>query len=271
MDKILQPDSRTLQKVYTYIQAQQDGNKIKQLFHYIEMNDLVKDCYAELNEAKQIVEIPEEMKGAAETNHKELLELISTMPETSTAKDSLSRFTWLQRIEKQIEGQFQKIFYGRERELKDIMKMLSQEEPRIAMLGGGGMGKTSLARIALHHPDTLIRFEQGFSVSAEPANTSIELAALIALHIGLNPGKDLTKPVVQYFAKHSPCLCILNNMETVWEPIQSCSEVEEFLSLLSDLQPVVFYLAVPQPRMIDLAALPKPNVDQSGDSDSGNA
>ncbi|KAJ6492336.1 P-loop containing nucleoside triphosphate hydrolase protein, partial [Mycena sanguinolenta] len=129
-----------------------------------------------------------------------------------------------------------KIFYGREAELEAITRMFSQEAPRVAILGGGGMGKTSLARAVLHHPDTLTKFEQRFFVSAEPATTSIELAALIGLHIGLNPGQDLTKAVVQYFAKNSSSLLILDNLETVWEPIQSRSAVEEFLALLSDVQ-----------------------------------
>ncbi|KAJ6472106.1 hypothetical protein C8R45DRAFT_836176, partial [Mycena sanguinolenta] len=91
----------------------------------------------------------------------------------------------------------------------------------IVILGGGGMGKTSLARAALHHSDTLARFEQRFFVSAEPATTSVELAALIGLHIGLNPGEDLTRAVVQYLSKTPSCLLILDNLETVWEPIQS--------------------------------------------------
>ncbi|KAJ6492271.1 P-loop containing nucleoside triphosphate hydrolase protein, partial [Mycena sanguinolenta] len=130
-----------------------------------------------------------------------------------------------------------KIFHGRETELQDVMKMLlNQESSRIAILGGGGMGKTSLARAALHHPDTLTRFEHRFFVSVEPATTSVELAALIGLHIGLNPGKDLTKPVVQYFSKQPSCLLVLDNLETVWEPIQSRSQVEEFLSLLTEVQ-----------------------------------
>ncbi|KAJ6480893.1 P-loop containing nucleoside triphosphate hydrolase protein, partial [Mycena sanguinolenta] len=130
-----------------------------------------------------------------------------------------------------------KIFYGRETELHDIMKiLLDQPAPRIAILGGGGMGKTSLARAVLHHPDTPTKFEQRLFVSAEPATSSIELAALIGLHIGLNLGKDLTKAVVQYFSERPPCLLILDNLETVWEPLQSRGVLEEFLSLLTDVK-----------------------------------
>ncbi|KAJ6488773.1 P-loop containing nucleoside triphosphate hydrolase protein, partial [Mycena sanguinolenta] len=130
-----------------------------------------------------------------------------------------------------------KIFHGRETELADVMKMLvNQQSSRIAILGGGGMGKTSLARAALHHPDTLTRFEQRFFVSAEPATTSVELAALIGLHIGLNPGEDLTKPVLRYFSKQPSCLLVLDNLETAWEPIQSQNQVEEFLSLLTEVE-----------------------------------
>jgi hypothetical protein len=129
-----------------------------------------------------------------------------------------------------------KIFHGRESDLDNIMKMLSQQSPRIAILGGGGMGKTSLARAVLHHPDTSAIFEHRFFVSAESATTSIELAALIGLHVGLNPGQDLTKPVVQYFSRKPSCLLILDNLETVWEPIKSRGGIEEFLNLLTEVE-----------------------------------
>ncbi|KAJ6492162.1 hypothetical protein C8R45DRAFT_928469 [Mycena sanguinolenta] len=222
---------KTLHKIYTYIESQQDTNKIKHLFRSINMNSLVKDCYRELDEAKKVFEVGHvntggtifkdirEMQKDAELKHAELFELISTMSETNTTVDSSS------------------IFYGRETELEDIMKMLlNQQSCRIAILGGGGMGKTSLARAALHHPDTLTRFEQRLFVSAEPATTSVELAALIGLHVGLDPGKDLTRAVIQYFTRKSSCLMILDNLETVWEPIGSRSQVEEFLALLTEIQ-----------------------------------
>ncbi|KAJ7328089.1 P-loop containing nucleoside triphosphate hydrolase protein, partial [Mycena albidolilacea] len=126
-----------------------------------------------------------------------------------------------------------KIFHGCESEVEKIMKMLGQESPRIAILGGGGMGKTSLARAVLHHPDTAAKFDNKFFVSAESATTSIELAALIGLHVGLNPGTDLTRPVVLYLSHKPSCLLVLDNLETVWEPIQSRGGIEEFLALLT--------------------------------------
>ncbi|KAJ7875471.1 P-loop containing nucleoside triphosphate hydrolase protein [Mycena olivaceomarginata] len=129
-----------------------------------------------------------------------------------------------------------KIFYGHESELDHIMKLLGQQSPRIAILGGGGMGKTSLARAALHHPDTTAKYEYQLFVSAECATTSVELAALIGLHVGLDPGKDLTKHVVRYFSRKPRLLLVLDNVETVWEPIQSQGGIEEFFSLLTDIE-----------------------------------
>ncbi|KAJ7309468.1 hypothetical protein DFH08DRAFT_1049812 [Mycena albidolilacea] len=95
------------------------------------------------------------------------------------------------------------------------------------------MGKTSLARVVLHHPDTSTKFEDRFFVSAESATTGIELAALIGLHVGLNPGPDLTRTVVQYLSGKPSCLLVLDNLEIVWEPIQSRGGIEEFLALLT--------------------------------------
>ncbi|KAJ7752671.1 P-loop containing nucleoside triphosphate hydrolase protein, partial [Mycena metata] len=135
-------------------------------------------------------------------------------------------------------------FYGRESELKHVMKMLHKQSPRIAILGGGGMGKTNLARAILHHPDTIAKFETRFFVSAESATNNMELAALIGLHVGLDPGKDLTKAVVQYFCRKPQCLLMLDNLETPWEPTHSRAGVEEFLSLLTDIHHVTLIITM---------------------------
>ncbi|KAJ7849917.1 hypothetical protein B0H13DRAFT_1563276, partial [Mycena leptocephala] len=127
-----------------------------------------------------------------------------------------------------------KIFHGRNSELSDILQLFSQGTPRIAILGAGGMGKTSLARTIIHHTEVTERYNrQRFFVACDSAATQVELAALIGAHVGLKPGKDLTHPVIQYFSSSSNCLLIPDNLETLWEPAESRGNIEEFLSLLT--------------------------------------
>jgi Cdc6-like AAA superfamily ATPase len=127
-----------------------------------------------------------------------------------------------------------RIFHGRQSEISEILQQFRQGTPRIAILGAGGMGKTSLARAVIHHIEIAGRYEQHcFFVACDPAATQVELAALIGAHLGLKPGKDLTRPVIQYFLTGPQSLLILDNLETLWEPIESRANIEEFLSLLT--------------------------------------
>ncbi|KAJ7824986.1 hypothetical protein B0H14DRAFT_2596891 [Mycena olivaceomarginata] len=85
--------------------------------------------------------------------------------------------------------------------------------------------------------DTSLVYSGGNELnSVKPATNSIELAALIGLHLGLNPRQDLTKPVVQHLLRQSLCLLILDNLETVWKPMESRAGTEELLSLLTEIE-----------------------------------
>jgi Cdc6-like AAA superfamily ATPase len=132
-----------------------------------------------------------------------------------------------------------KIFHGQESELSDILPILhlfSQGTPRIAVLGAGGMGKTTLARAIIHHTEITARYSQHrFFIACDTATTQVELAAVIGAHLGLKPEKDLTRLVIQHFTKSPPSLLVLDNLETLWEPTQSRGNIEEFLSLLTDV------------------------------------
>ena len=130
-----------------------------------------------------------------------------------------------------------KIFHGRESELSDILKLLRMKSPRIAILGTGGMGKSCLARAVLHHAEVSAQYTQHrYFVACDSATNKVELAALIGAHLGLQPGKDLTQAVVEFLGKASLSLLILDNLETVWEPTELRSDIEEFLSFLTDLK-----------------------------------
>ncbi|KAJ7715389.1 P-loop containing nucleoside triphosphate hydrolase protein [Mycena metata] len=129
-----------------------------------------------------------------------------------------------------------KIFHGRDSELAHILKLFREGTPRIAILGAGGMGKTSLARIVVHHEQITSKYhENRLFVPCDTVSSKPEFAGLIGAHLGLKPGKDLTQAVLQHLSSCPPCLLILDNLETVWESTKSREEIEEFLSLLTDI------------------------------------
>jgi predicted GTPase len=138
-----------------------------------------------------------------------------------------------------------KIFHGRKSELDAVVKILGQEPARIAIMRAGGMGKTSLARAALHHVDVIAKYEHRVFVPCEMATTSLDITALIGEYIGLKPGKNLTQLVLQHFSELPACLLILDNLETAWEPLESRKGVEELLSLLTDIPHLALIVSLP--------------------------
>ncbi|KAJ7800112.1 P-loop containing nucleoside triphosphate hydrolase protein [Mycena olivaceomarginata] len=128
-----------------------------------------------------------------------------------------------------------KIFYGRGAELTDIIETLASEPARIAILGPGGMGKTTLALAALHHPTIVEKYAFKYFISCESANTHADMVTTIGLHLGLEPSRQLAKAIVHHFVQCNSCLLVLDNLETPWEPLESRGQVEDFLSLLTDI------------------------------------
>ncbi|KAJ7264323.1 P-loop containing nucleoside triphosphate hydrolase protein, partial [Mycena rebaudengoi] len=127
------------------------------------------------------------------------------------------------------------IFHGREAELQDVVNILVQDSAHIAILGAGGMGKTSLATAALHNPQVEAKYSHRYFVPCHSSPTCTELAATIADHIGLEKGSYMAKEIEHNFSHAPPSLLILDNLETPWESLSSRSEVEDFLSLLTEV------------------------------------
>jgi hypothetical protein len=99
----------------------------------------------------------------------------------------------------------------------------------------GGMGKTSLATAALNHPQVEAKYSHRYFIPCYSTPTCTELVSAIADHIGVEKGSGLSKKVAHHFMRTPPSLLVLDNLETPWEGITSRHEVEEFLSLLTDV------------------------------------
>ncbi|KAJ7480987.1 hypothetical protein FB451DRAFT_1365282 [Mycena latifolia] len=247
--------TETLHKIHTYVEAEQEKSKIKQFFRQGEMRTLLKACHTGLEQSLEVFKCHTlQVRGAtvlgevanmqqhAQKTHQEVLELILALSEETSSKSGSSISRVLSSSDNSSDSlsllpSHPKIFHGRELEVSTIIQQLNQLIPRVAILGRGGMGKTSLARAILHRPEITAKYQQHcFFVAGDAASSSVHLAALIGAHVGLKPGQDLTKPVVQYFARSPPSLLILDNLETVWEPKESCADVEKLLALLEDIE-----------------------------------
>ncbi|KAJ7206155.1 hypothetical protein C8J57DRAFT_1484863 [Mycena rebaudengoi] len=162
-----------------------------------------------------------QMKKDAKEQHEELVALLEkdstlTRSDRSSVLNSSGSFGLLPPCPK--------IFNGRESELQDVVNILMQDSAHIAILGAGGMGKTSLATAALHNPQVEAKYSHRYFVPCHSSPTCTELAATIADHIGLEKGFKPGKEDCPLFY----------NLETPWEALSARSEVEEFLSLLTD-------------------------------------
>ncbi|KAJ7467576.1 hypothetical protein FB451DRAFT_1482881 [Mycena latifolia] len=240
--------TETLHKIHAFVETQQDGSKIKQLLRQTERKTLLSECRAGLQQAFEVFKTETtinvldhitQMQEEADRMHEEVLELISTWSDgtTSDKSSSIYKTSGSQNSSHSISmlPAKLKIFHGRETELKEIVETFRHEIPRIAIIGAGGMGKTTLAKAVLHHPDFAAKYEQCFFVVVDSITTSITLSGLIGEHIGFKPAKDLTQQVIHYFATTGPSLLMLDNLETSWEPIESRSEVEELLAKLTNI------------------------------------
>ncbi|KAJ7041220.1 hypothetical protein C8F04DRAFT_1391323 [Mycena alexandri] len=241
LDQIAQY-ARTLQAFYSYLRAQQDLGKIRRFFKQGEIITQLEVYEREVRQAADVFSMQqgvglstalETQRFDAESRHQELLELLSTVSiETSSLRES--SFTASRGSLSQLPAS-PKIFHGRDSELHDMIGILLGVRPRVAILGPGGIGKTTLAMAALHNPVVIERYNQRHFIPCESASRSADLASIMGSILGLEPSKQLTRVIVRHFAESEPTLILLDNFETPWEPLESRAGVEEFISLLADI------------------------------------
>ncbi|KAJ7244116.1 hypothetical protein C8J57DRAFT_1243234 [Mycena rebaudengoi] len=246
-----------LEKVFTLLKQQQSMGKIKQLFEQRSNAERLGACRQELNHALEMFKTRAtgltlsqivQMRKDAKQCHEELVallesdsdlascersSLIGTLPDVSNSSGSFSMLP-----------PSPKIFHGRDSELNTVVTILLQDSARIAILGTGGMGKTTLAIAAVQNAQVESKYSQRYFVSCQSTPTCVELVSMIAEHLGLEKQSNLLRTVVHYFTHAPPSLLVLDNFETPWEPSSSRSEVEEFLLLLTDISQLALVITM---------------------------
>ncbi|KAJ7032390.1 hypothetical protein C8F04DRAFT_658569 [Mycena alexandri] len=242
----------TLQKIHSFVRSQQNKTVLKRLFRQSENTALLEECNSGLRDALDVFEVESslvattemaDMRERAEERHKELVYLFRSESEVHEIIDSdtaslVSRSLFElgnSTTSLVLLPPTPKIFHGRESELNELVDLLLQSPARVMILGPGGIGKTSLATTALHHPKIAERYTHRHFVSCESAASHDDLVAIIASHIEVSSPRNLSKRVVRHFSGGPPTILLLDNLETCWEPLGTRSQVEDFLSLLTDI------------------------------------
>ncbi|KAG6917239.1 hypothetical protein DXG01_003271 [Tephrocybe rancida] len=150
------------------------------------------------------------------------------------------------------------LMIGRDEEKSRVIHTLlhTTMPAHIAILGGGGMGKTTLALSVLHEHVVLEKFPSRYFISCEGLPSVLSLVGEIAnaLRILLvNRDAHLIDTIISSFPERS-ILC-LDNLETIWDDETMRLELEELLSYLQlqDLSIIITMRGTQRPSRVSWA------------------
>ncbi|KIJ42450.1 hypothetical protein M422DRAFT_105886, partial [Sphaerobolus stellatus SS14] len=137
--------------------------------------------------------------------------------------------------------------FGRDNELKDMLSHLMPNKPLcIAILGPGGMGKTTLALHFLNTGNVTNAYHSQLFISCKGRNSLDELLLDIAEQVGIpsEQRKEYLQNQILGALKKLPTIIWLDNLETLWEPVTLCTITEDFLNHLSSIQTLGFIVTI---------------------------
>ncbi|KIJ38835.1 hypothetical protein M422DRAFT_258482 [Sphaerobolus stellatus SS14] len=129
--------------------------------------------------------------------------------------------------------------FGRDSEMEDMHSHMKANKPLcIAILGPGGMGKTTLALHFLHTQVVMEEYPSQLFISCEGRNSLDELLLDLAeqIRIPSEQRNQYLQDQILVALRDLPAIICLDNLETLWEPTQLRPITEDFLNHLSSIQ-----------------------------------
>ncbi|KLO15015.1 hypothetical protein SCHPADRAFT_282676 [Schizopora paradoxa] len=141
------------------------------------------------------------------------------------------------------------MFFGRQQIAEELISMLLASEggegARVAVLGAGGIGKTTLSLFALHDGLVGKRFgTQRYFVRCDAVNSADGLWSAIAISMGISGGNLQNRISSVLNDSTHPSLLVLDNFETPWEPAISRESVEDVLKHLAAIEKLSLILTL---------------------------
>lgn len=130
--------------------------------------------------------------------------------------------------------------FGRANETRAVVDALTNEDHagRTAILGGPGIGKTTLAAAALHHPAVAERFgTRRFFVPCDAAEGRASCLTVITDAFGIvATAPSAALKGLERVLGGEPAVLVLDNFESAWEGAEQRAAAEEVLAFLDGLK-----------------------------------
>ncbi|KAJ7745178.1 hypothetical protein B0H14DRAFT_3897545 [Mycena olivaceomarginata] len=231
--------AETLEKILVFVRNQVKGGFLRRIFRSMEDADLIKECNTGLKHALDVFEVQSgimaamtmaEMQKDAGLRHEELIGIFNKKRSNKHPSTSgLRRLRLLGRETLLEDGPQPQIFYGRDEDIRLLTNLTTIWKPaRIAICGAEGLGKTAVALAASHSPEISQMFGvHRYFVECDGARDVKQFIEAIAIHLRLEGTSKKGE---------TPVLLVLDGLDRAWKPHENRSDVEDFLSVLADLQ-----------------------------------
>ncbi|KAJ7236840.1 hypothetical protein C8J57DRAFT_1728170 [Mycena rebaudengoi] len=188
--------AETLQKVQTFLAEQQDKRWIRRFLKHAEATAQFGECMSKLDEAL--------------VTFKMYCGLVAGTLVEKMHRDAIERHA-------------------------QIISLIQTESESVSSAYSARIGTTSVATALLHNPRIVATFPRRYFVSCDSVYTTQGLLISVAAHLGISANKQLAQSIVRYFSDRGPSLLVLDNFETPRESMEHRPSIEEFLSLLTDV------------------------------------
>ncbi|KAF7312683.1 NB-ARC domain-containing protein [Mycena indigotica] len=245
--------AETMSKFQLWLDAYQRTSKLRRLFRQSEESVQLQACKKGVQQAlnifKKYAELAvstnvESMIRDAQARHDQLIELMGSDSDSSYSAPFSLSYSAGSTGSLSLLPPVPQLFNGRERELRQLIHLLLTQAARVAILGPGGMGKTSLAVATLHDEDIVKKYPNRHFIPCDSAFTVSHLTTIIGINLGLEPAFRTRQGIIRHLTEKSSSLLVLDNFETPWEPQENRPGVEDFVSALSDIPHVALVMTM---------------------------